>query len=297
MPKKELAKLNRTNQIRKILWTVLLLNLFVALAKYFYGEMSGSTSMQADGIHSVFDSAGNIVGIIGITLASKPADYDHPYGHFKFETYSSLAIGVLLLVAAFEVGSEAITSLVNQQYGATVTPMSFIVMIGTLAINISLSTYERRQGKKLKSEILLADSRHTLSDALVSIGVIIGLIFVQLGFPMADAIMALVVTVAILATAIDVFKSGFQTLSDKIRIPSESIKEIVASIPGVKRPHMIRSRGTKGEVYVDLHVLVDPEMTVRESHKLSDEIEIKITKNFPETKDVLIQIEPDDGKH
>ena len=121
MPKKELAKLNRTNQIRKILWTVLLLNLFVALAKYFYGEMSGSTSMQADGIHSVFDSAGNIVGIIGITLASKPADYDHPYGHFKFETYSSLAIGVLLLVAAFEVGSEAITSLVNQQYGATVT--------------------------------------------------------------------------------------------------------------------------------------------------------------------------------
>ncbi len=297
MPKKELAKLNRTNQIRKILWTVLLLNLFVALAKYFYGEMSGSTSMQADGIHSVFDSAGNIVGIIGITLASKPADYDHPYGHFKFETYSSLAIGVLLLVAAFEVGSEAITSLVNQQYGATVTPMSFIVMIGTLAINISLSTYERRQGKKLKSEILLADSRHTLSDALVSIGVIIGLIFVQLGFPMADAIMALVVTVAILATAIDVFKSGFQTLSDKIRIPSESIKEIVASIPGVKKPHMIRSRGTKGEVYVDLHVLVDPEMTVRESHKLSDEIEIKITKNFPETKDVLIQIEPDDGKH
>ena len=170
-------------------------------------------------------------------------------------------------------------------------------MIGTLAINISLSTYERRQGKKLKSEILLADSRHTLSDALVSIGVIIGLIFVQLGFPMADAIMALVVTVAILATAIDVFKSGFQTLSDKIRIPSESIKEIVASIPGVKKPHMIRSRGTKGEVYVDLHVLVDPEMTVRESHKLSDEIEIKITKNFPETKDVLIQIEPDDGKH
>lgn len=297
MLKKEPAKLNRTNQIRKILWTVLLLNLFVALAKYFYGEMSGSASMQADGIHSVFDSAGNIVGIIGITLASKPADYDHPYGHFKFETYSSLAIGVLLLAAAFKVGSEAITSLANQQYGATVTPMSFIVMISTLAINITLSTYERRQGRKLKSEILLADSRHTLSDALVSIGVIIGLIFVQLGFPMADAIMALVVTVAILATAIDVFKSGFQTLSDKRRIPSESIKEIVASIPGVKKPHMIRSRGTKGEVYVDLHVLVDPEMTVRESHKLSDEIEIKINKKFPETKDVLVHVEPDDGKH
>lgn len=287
----------RTVQVKRVLWIVLFLNLGVALAKYIYGVISGSTSMQADGIHSVFDSAGNVVGLIGISLATKPADRDHPYGHFKFETYASLVIGIFLLVAAAEVGSSAVTSLVNQEFNATVTPISFAVMIITLFINISVSRYESKCGRELNSEILVADSRHTLSDALVSIGVIIGLILIQFGIAMADAIMALIVMVAILLTAFDVFKTGLQTLSDKSRLPEERISEIVSAIPSVRKPHMIRSRGTTDEVYVDLHILVDPNMTVLESHALSDEIEKQINDAFPEAKDILVHVEPDDGLH
>ena len=287
----------RTVQVKRVLWIVLFLNLGVALAKYIYGVISGSTSMQADGIHSVFDSAGNVVGLIGISLATKPADRDHPYGHFKFETYASLVIGIFLLVAAAEVGSSAVTSLVNQEFNATVTPISFAVMIITLFINISVSRYESKCGRELNSEILVADSRHTLSDALVSIGVIIGLILIQFGIAMADAIMALIVMVAILLTAFDVFKTGLQTLSDKSRLPEERISEIVSAIPGARKPHMIRSRGTTDEVYVDLHILVDPNMTVLESHALSDEIEKQINDAFPEAKDILVHVEPDDGLH
>ena len=93
----------RMRSIRRVLWVILVLNLAVAAAKYVYGLMSGSASMQADGIHSVFDSAGNVVGLVGIALAARPADDSHPYGHAKFETYASLVIGVLLLLAAFEV--------------------------------------------------------------------------------------------------------------------------------------------------------------------------------------------------
>ena len=104
----------RMRSIRRVLWIVLMLNLAVAAAKYVYGVISGSASMQADGIHSVFDSAGNVVGLVGIALAVRPADEGHPYGHAKFETYASLAIGALLLVAAaFEVGSSAIAKLVS----------------------------------------------------------------------------------------------------------------------------------------------------------------------------------------
>ena len=264
----------RMRSIRRVLWVILVLNLAVAAAKYVYGLMSGSASMQADGIHSVFDSAGNVVGLVGIALAARPADDSHPYGHAKFETYASLVIGVLLLLAAFEVGSSA---------------------VGKLAVNIGVTTYERRCAKRLKSEVLAADANHTLSDALVSIGVIVGLAAVALGFPMADPIMALVVTVAILATAYDVFKHALATLSDHARIPDKDVQAVAMGVPGVQDAHHIRTRGTEGEVYADLHVLVAPGMTVGEAHELSERVERAIMQRFPNVIEVLVHIEPNDG--
>lgn len=285
----------RMRSIRRVLWIVLFLNLAVAAAKYVYGAMSGSASMQADGIHSVFDSAGNVVGLVGIAIASRPADEGHPYGHAKFETYASLLIGVLLLLAAFEVGSSAVGKLMSGVYTAEVTPISFVVMVGTLAVNLGVTTYERRCAKRLKSEVLAADANHTLSDALVSIGVIIGLAAVALGFPVADPVMALVVTVAILATAYDVFKHALATLSDRARIPEEDLHAVAVSVPGVQDAHHIRTRGTEAEVYADLHVLVAPEMTVGEAHELSERVEAAIEQRFPNVIEVLVHIEPNDG--
>lgn len=285
----------RMRAIRRVLWIILLLNLAVAAAKYAYGTISGSASMQADGIHSVFDSAGNVVGLVGIALASRPADDNHPYGHAKFETYASLVIGILLLLAAFEVGSSAVTKLVSGVYTAEVTPFSFVVMIGTLAVNLGVTTYERRAARRLKSEVLAADANHTLSDALVSVGVIVGLVAVSLGFPVADPIMALVVTLAILATAYDVFKHALATLSDRARIPEDDVRAVVVAVPGVRETHHIRTRGTEGEVYADLHVLVAPEMTVGEAHALSERVERALMERFPNVTEVLVHIEPDDG--
>lgn len=285
----------RMRSIRRVLWIVLALNLAVAAAKYVYGSITGSASMQADGIHSVFDSAGNVVGLVGIALASRPADEGHPYGHAKFETYASLVIGVLLLLAAFEVGSSAVGKLMSGSYTAEVTPFSFVVMVGTLAVNLGVTTYERRCAKQLKSEVLAADANHTLSDALVSIGVIVGLAAVALGFPVADPIMALVVTVAILFTAYDVFKHALATLSDRARIPEEDVRTAALSVPGVRDAHRIRTRGTEGEVYVDLHVLVAPDMTVGAAHALADAVESAVASRFSNVTETLVHIEPDDG--
>lgn len=285
----------RMRSIRRVLWIVLVLNLAVAAAKYVYGTVTGSASMQADGIHSVFDSAGNVVGLVGIALASRPADEGHPYGHAKFETYASLVIGVLLLLAAFEVGLSAVAKLASGSYTAEVTPLSFAVMAGTLAVNLGVTTYERRCAKRLKSEVLAADANHTLSDALVSVGVIVGLAAVALGFPMADPVMALVVTLAILATAWDVFKHALATLSDRARIPEEDVRAAALAVPGVRDAHRIRTRGTEGEVYADLHVLVAPEMTVKDAHDLSERVERAVEERFPNVAEALVHIEPDDG--
>ena len=285
----------RMRSIRRVLWIILLLNLGVAAAKYAWGTLSGSASMQADGIHSVFDSAGNVVGLVGISLAARPADAGHPYGHAKFETYASLVIGVLLLLAAFEVGSSAAAKLAAGSYTVEVGPMSFVVMAGTLAVNLGVTVYERRFAKRLRSEVLAADANHTLSDALVSVGVIAGLAAVALGFPMADPIMALVVTAAILATAYDVFKHALATLSDRARIPEGDLRAAALAVPGVRGVHRIRTRGTEGEVYADLHVLVDPSMTVADAHRLADEVEADIKERFANVIEVLVHIEPNDG--
>ena len=285
----------RFRSVRRVLWIVLLLNLVVAAAKFCYGLITGSASMQADGIHSVFDSAGNVVGLIGIALAACPADIDHPYGHAKFETYASLIIGVFLLIAAAEVGISAVHKLVTQDYTAQVTVFSFVVMIATLAINVYVTCYERKQGHALKSEILLADASHTLSDALVSLGVIVGLALVAAGFPIADPIMALVVMVAILVTAIDVFKRGLSTLSDHARIPEQEVLSVVLCVDGVSDAHKIRTRGTENEVYVDLHVLVDPTMTVLRAHAVADDVEQALKQKFESVQDVIVHIEPADG--
>ena len=276
-----------------MLWIVLVLNLAVAAAKFFYGLASGSASMQADGIHSVFDTLGNVVGLVGIALAARPADESHPYGHAKFETYGSLVIGVLLLLAAVEVGTGAAGRLVSGEYTAQVTPVSFVVMVGTLAVNLAVSFSERRVGKRLGSEILQADAAHTFSDALVSVGVIAGLVLVACGFPMADPVMALVVTVFILASAVGVFRRALRTLSDHARLSAEDLTRVAEAVEGVRQVHRVRTRGTESEVYADLHLLVDPAMTVVAAHSIGDEIERAVKQAHPEVQEVLVHIEPD----
>lgn len=290
-------EIDRTTAVKRVLLAVLLLNLAVALAKFVYGTISHSAAMQADGIHSIFDSAGNVVGLIGISLAIRPADSSHPYGHFKIETFASLVIGLMLIFAAYQVGSSAVVSLIEGTYHTIVTPISFVVMGGTLVVNLCVTNYERKMSKQLKSDILKADAAHTLSDCLVSIGVIIGLILVSFGIEMADDIMALVVMVAILFTAFDIFKSAFVTLADEARLPEQDIRHLVEGIEGVEEAHRIRTRGLQSEVYLDLHILVEPSMTVSASHKLVDEVEAAITQAYPEVQDILIYVEPDDEEH
>ncbi len=279
--------------IRRVLWIVLALNLLVASAKLIYGFISNSASMQADGIHSFFDSTGNIIGLIGIRLASKPADVEHPYGHRKYETYASTIIGLLLVIAGLSVGWEAIQNLLAGSSRVEVTPISFIVMAGTLGINIGVTTYEHRAAKQLGSEVLAADARHTLSDALVSIGVIIGLICVQLGFPLADPIAALIVTVIIFYTAFEVFKSSAETFSDHVRIPVEEVTGLIKSHGAVAECHEVRTRGTQSAVYLDCHILVNAEWTVRQAHDLASHLEKDLRDAHPQLVDVMIHIEPD----
>lgn len=282
----------RLRSVRRVLWWVLVLNVLVAVAKLVYGMIIDSVSVQADGFHSLFDGTSNIIGLLGLGMAARPADREHPYGHAKYETFASAAIGALLLVAAWRVGASSISRLADPGAGPTVDPVSFVVMIATLAVNITVTTLERRAGQRLSSEILLADASHTASDVLVTIGVIGGLVAVRMGYPLADPLLGLIVSGFIIFTAVRVLGSAGSTFADTSRIPATDICSVALGVEGVLGCHDVRTRGSQSEVYVDLHIQVDPSMRVGEGHELAERVEHAVCSAFDTVIDVIAHLEP-----
>ncbi len=281
----------RLRKVRRVLIYTLVLNLLVALAKIIYGYMTNSISMFSDGLHSFFDGTSNVIGIVGIWVASQPPDETHPYGHRKFETLSTIAIAVLILLAGFEILKKAYHGL-KEPHIIEVTLTSFIIMAITLLVNIGVMAYEKRKGSELKSDFLLADALHTNSDIFVSLSVIISLIAAKIGYPIVDAIAAIIIALLIAKMGFGILKHAADVLTDAARINTREIKDIVMLIEGIKECHEIRTRGREDAIHIDLHVLVDPEVKIDEAHELAHSVEEAIKKEFPSVIDVVVHIEP-----
>lgn len=279
-------------RIKQVLWIILFANLLVAVFKIVIGSMIKSASMTADGFHSLTDGTSNIIGLIGINFASKPEDEEHPYGHKKFETLAGLFIAGMLLFIGGKIIYSAAVRFVNPVM-PNITLESLITLIVTLGINIFVSTYEYNQGKKLKSNILMSDSLHTRSDIYVSIGVIFTLVCVKLGLPpVMDPIASLVVSGFILHAAYEIFKSTSDILVDSAVIDTNRVREISMEFKQVKGIHKIRSRGCENDIYIDMHLLIEPDMSVEESHELIHGIEKKIQNEIDENIQIIAHIEP-----
>jgi len=283
------------NQIKRILVWILILNWAVAGAKIFYGLLTHCASMAADGFHSLADGASNIVGLIGISLASQPRDADHPYGHKKYETFFSLCIAGLLGIVCFHLIEEGIKRFRNPiipQIDAT----SFIVMLVTLSINLLVVIYEYKKGKILQSDILISDSMHTRADILTSLSVIIALVMIKSGYPIIlDPIVTIIIALFIARAAFGILQQSSRVLCDTaVIVDVRRIVDIVLSIEGVKTCHKIRTRGRPDDIYIDLHVQVNPGMHIDKAHKISYMIEEAIKKNIPEVTDVVVHMEPEE---
>jgi cation diffusion facilitator family transporter len=288
---KTLSPQERLRAIRIVLWVVLGLNVVVAVAKLLYGIFSASAAMQADGISSLFDGVSNVVALVGMSFAARSADRGHPYGHAKFETFTAAIIAVMLGIACYSVARGAVTSL-RGNASTEVTIVSFVIMVLTLAVNIGVTTWESRAGRRLGSEVLSADSRHTLSDVMVSVGVIISLILVRLGLQKADGIVALLVAVVIAYTAFTIIRGVARTLGDAARLPADEVAVICMRVDGVTGCHSVRTRGSETRVAADLHILVAPNTTVEQGHALAHRVEQALRQKYPQIADVMVHVEP-----
>ena len=279
-------------KVKQVLWIILFANFAVALLKIIIGNQIKSYSMTADGFHSLSDGASNIVGLIGIFFASKPKDKNHPYGHKKFEIITSLFISGMLFVIAIKIILSAVLRIANPVVPA-ITIESLIALIITLFINIFVCMYEYRVGTKLNSYVLISDSLHTRSDIFVSLGVLVTLVGVKLGFPVIiESIVPIIISAFIIYSAYVIFRPSIGILVDRVAVDEDYIKEIVFEFNEVRDVHNIRSRGSKSSIYIDMHVMVDPFISVEKSHDLTHKIEKQIQEEINENAQVIVHIEP-----
>lgn len=274
-----------------MLGLTLLLNVLVSAGKIVVGKLSGSLSMVADGYHSLTDGLNNVVGLVVATFAYKPPDAGHPYGHRKFETAATAFIGLTLLGVAYHLVEQALASVV-----ATARPevgaLNWIVMGTTLAVNMFVAWYERREGLRLGSPYLVADSAHTRSDIYVTLGVVASFAGARAGLPWADGVVAAGIGVFIAVLGVQVLIGSFNTLTDRAVLASEALAAIVMAVPGVRACRDIRTRGELGAVYVDLVVHVDGDMSLSAAHEVADRIEGALQHAHPEIVDVVVHLEP-----
>lgn len=290
-PAREGVLSSRTADVSAVLYKVLFLNLIVAAAKIALGLSTGAVSVLSDGYHSLTDTASNVVGIIGVRIAGAPPDHEHPYGHRKFETMASVGILIFLLIVLREVLSAAWERF--QSGGQpSITILTFAVMGGTLLINLAVVFYERSAGKRLQSEVLLADAHHTTSDLMTSVTVIAALIGVRFGYTWLDPVAALVVACFIGYACWEIFQSTSGILGDRIVIAEEEISEVVKSVPEVLGSHHIRTRGSADFVFLDLHIWMRADMPLDTAHRLSHVVKDRLMERFPQIKDAIIHIEP-----
>ena len=279
--------------IRRVLWITLALNLIASIAKLTIGYWTGSLSLIADGYDSAFDGATNVIGLVGIHFASQPTDDDHPYGHRKAESLTSLVIAGFSFLTMWELLQSAVERMGDPaSSGTEVNVWSFGALFISIAVHIFVVWYELRAGRRMHSDVLVSDALHTQADIFISLSVLGGLVAVRMGYPLADPVLALVVALLIGKIGIDTIRESSPALMDHVAILPDRVEQIAMSVPGVIGCHRVRSRGHEEAVYADLHIQVVPTMGTTEAHALAHEVQFRLRQQSPAVQDVTIHVEP-----
>lgn len=287
---------SNTRAVQWVLWVTLALNLAVTVAKLTLGFMTGTLSLIADGFHSLLDGSSNIVALIALRVSASPPDRDHPYGHRKFEAFGAMIISFFLFLASFNVLQETAQRFLNPQaHTPSISWLNYAVVVFSLLVSLWVTRYESRRGRELNSPLLLADAQHTLADVYNLASVLIALVAIQLGWVWVDAVAAAFIVVMIFRAGYGIIKAHLGALVDEATLDPARIEAVVLQTPGVRGCHKIRSRGMDHHMFVDLHIQVDPALTVAQAHRIADAVEQALCA-MPQAgiHDVLVHVEEAD---
>lgn len=284
--------MDHRKEVRRVLVITLILNVVVLLLKAFVGYLTGSLSLLADALHSVTDSANNVLGLVTSQLSSPHPDREHPYGHQKFEAIGALGIAAFLGIACFEILQGAIARLFHASEPVRISSSELWLLLIVLGVNIFVAFYERWVGQRIGSPILLADARHTMSDIWVTMTVMGGLIGVWLfDVQWLDVLLAFPVALLVFSSGWAVLRENLPWLVDEMAIAPEAIHQDVMDVPGVLNCHSIASRGVLGrQVFIEMHLIVDAQ-DVDTAHQITEAVEERLEVEYGPAR-ILIHVEP-----
>jgi cation diffusion facilitator family transporter len=272
----------------------MLLNIAVALAKGIFGWWVGALAIAADGVHSLIDAAANVVGLFVLGWSTRPPDDSHPYGHGKMEVAAAAAIGIAVGSAAIRFGWEAVDALMFGRKPPASTVAGFAIIGGTWLVNMGVAWWEARKARELDSTYLAADAAHTASDVVVTAAVLTSYTASYFGIEWADPIGALLVLVVIGRVAWLILSRNLSVLVDAVAVEPVKVVEIARTVPGVRGVHRVRSRGPRAAAIVDLHILLDNHLTLREAHAIAHDVEKALLESIADVVDVTVHMEPEE---
>ena len=265
--------------------------LLISLAKLIFGYSLNSNSLIADGFNNVSDIISNVALLVGLHLASQPADSNHRFGHWKIEDLSSLVTSFIMFIVGFQVLIQTVHNIIKGDT-APIDPLGAIVGLVSAGLMFIVYLYNRKLSKKVKSSALVAASKDNLSDAVTSIGTSIAIVAASLNLPIIDRIAAIIITFFILKTAYDIFLQSAFSLSDGFDNKHlKSYKEAILTIPKINDIKSLRGRTYGSNVYLDIVLEMNPDLSLFESHAITEEVEQLLSDKFY-VYDIDIHVEP-----
>ena len=271
-------------------------NVVLSVIKLLAGIIAHSSAMISDAVHSASDVFSTFVVIIGIKLASKKPDKEHPYGHERMECVAAIVLAMVLFITGLGIGLEAVKNIIHGNYGDLQVPgvLALIAAIVSIVSKEAMYWYTRHYAKKIDSSALMADAWHHRSDAFSSIGALIGIGASRLGYPVMDSIASLVIFVFIVKAAFDIFKDAIDKMVDHAcdEGTEKQIYDCVMKNENVMGIDLLQTRVFGNKIYVDVEIQADASYTLQKAHDIAEAVHDDIEESFPKVKHIMVHVNP-----
>ncbi len=301
MEKNKISQKNVSeNQFQKVANKVSLVsiigNVALSLMKLLAGIVAHSNAMISDAVHSASDVFSTIIVIIGIRLASKESDKEHPYGHERLECVAAIVLAMVLLITGIGIGYTAVSNIARGNYGDLSVPgvLALIAAIVSIASKEAMYWYTRFYAKKIDSSALMADAWHHRSDAFSSVGALIGIAGARMGYPIMDSLASLVIFVFIVKAAYDIFKDAVDKMVDHScdEQTQNEIYTCVKEYKDVLGVDLLQTRIFGNKIYVDVEIEVNASYSLRDAHHIAECVHDTIEQTFPKVKHIMVHVNP-----
>lgn len=280
----------------KVSFVSIVANVILSLFKLFAGIAARSGAMVSDAVHSASDVFSTIVVIVGIRISSRKSDKEHPYGHERMECVAAIVLATILAVTGLGIGYTAAVKILSGNDGDLAVPgvLALVAAVISIAVKEGMYWYTRINAKKIDSSALMADAWHHRSDALSSVGALVGIAGARLGFPICDAIASLCICFFIAKAAYDIFKDAVDKMVDKAcdDETENELRNCALAQEGVLGVDLLRTRVFGNKIYVDIEIRADGNETLWEAHSIAERVHDSIEARYAKVKHIMVHVNP-----